>query len=69
MQIEFKLPVFNIFQTPQGLQNLLVSGPLVFDQKNSYALGKISRKINFETYNFAQDLLTMSYVDLIKQFR
>ena len=41
----------------------------MFDQKNSYALGKISRKINFETYNFAQDLLTMSYVDLIKQFR
>jgi len=41
-----------------------VSGPLVFEQKNSYALGAIARKINFDTYNFAEDLLSMSYFDL-----
>lgn len=40
----------------------------MFDQKNSYALGSIQRKINFETYNFAEDLLSMSYFDLIQEF-
>lgn len=36
----------------------------MLDQKNSYALGAISRQINFDTYNFAQNLLSGSFFDL-----
>ena len=64
VQIDFKLPVFNIFQTPHGFSQLVATGSLELQQKSTYALGAANRQIDFDTYHFAENLLQMSFYDL-----
>ena len=59
-----KLPVFSIFQTPNGFQKLHVQGTLNMSQKSAFALGAIKREVNFEEFHFAENLLTTNYFGL-----
>lgn len=66
VNIDFKLPIFNVFQTPYGFSHLQASGNLVLSQKDSLALGSAARQLNFDTNHFAEDLLHESYISLMR---
>lgn len=66
VQIDFKLPIFNVFQTPYGFSHFQASGNLVMSQKDSFALGAAARQLNFDTYHFAENLLFQSYEELFR---
>lgn len=65
VQIDFKLPFVNIFQTPFGFSEFSAIGKLDMSQKAAYALGAANRQIGYDTYHFAENLLSQSYFDLI----
>ena len=62
-----KLPIFSIFQTPNGFAKLHVHGTLAMEQKSAFALGAIKREVNFEEFHFAENLLTQNYFDLLNE--
>lgn len=62
-----KLPIFAIFQTPNGFAKLHVHGTLNLQQKSAFALGAIKREVNFEEFHFAENLLTMNYFEIFNQ--
>ena len=64
LSAKMKLPIFSIFQTPNGFAKLHVNGQLNLQQKSAFALGAIKREVNFEEFHFAENLLTMNYFDL-----
>lgn len=43
IEIDFKFPIYNVFQTPFGFSQLKTSGPLLLEQKDSFALGAAHR--------------------------
>jgi hypothetical protein len=43
VNIEFKMPIFSIFQTPYGFSSLQATGPLVMHQKATFAQGAANR--------------------------
>ena len=58
VDIDFKMPVYNVFETPYGFSSLSVSGELQLKQKESLALGSASRQIGFESvYDLGENLL------------
>ena len=62
-----KLPTFSIFQTPNGFAKLDVHGTLEMHQKSAFALGAIKREINFEEFNFAENLLSMDFLGMFNR--
>lgn len=52
----FKMPVYNIFDTPAGFTNLQASGQLQLTQKQAYQSGAIQRVIGFDSYDIAENL-------------
>jgi len=67
LSAKMKLPIFSIFQTPNGFAKLHASGTLNLHQKSAFAIGAIKREINFEEFHFAENLLTMNYFDLFNK--
>ena len=67
LSAKMKLPIFSIFQTPNGFQKLHVQGTLNMHQKSAFALGAIKREVNFEEFHFAENLLTMDYFSLFNK--
>ena len=61
LNVEFKLPMFNVFHTPNGFRKLHADGSLNLNQKEAYAMGAIKREIDFERYHLAENLLTQSF--------
>lgn len=64
IEIDFKFPIYNIFQTPHGFSKLRSSGNLVLEQKDSFALGAAHRQINFDMFHFAENMLFNDYHSL-----
>ena len=69
LDAKVKLPIFSIFQTPNGFAKLHAQGTLRMEQKSAFALGAIKREVDFETYHFAENLLTMSYLDIFNKIQ
>lgn len=62
-----KLPMFTIFQTPNGFAKIHATGTLNIHQKSSFSLGAIKREVNFEEFHFAENLLTMNYFEIFNK--
>lgn len=67
LDAKMKLPIFSIFQTPNGFAKLHVHGTLNLQQKSAFSLGAIKREVNFEEFHFAENLLTMNYFEIFNQ--
>ena len=39
------------------------------EQKSAFALGAIKREVDFDTYHFAENLLTMSYLNIFNKIQ
>ena len=57
IKASFKLPLFNIFDTPNGFSTLSAEGRLVLDQKEAYMPGAMRREVGFEEFNLAENIL------------
>ena len=69
VQAEFKLPILNIFHTPDGIREFKAIGSLNLNQKDSYALGAIRRQIGFESYHLAENLLTSTFFEVFNKIK
>ena len=67
LSAKMKLPIFSIFQTPNGFAKLHVHGTLNLHQKSAFSIGAIKREVNFEEFHFAENLLTMNYFGIFNK--
>jgi len=62
---QFKLPFFNVFQSPRGgFSKLDVKGSINLKQQETFMLGAIKRGIGFDHRGIADNLMEMNYMDL-----
>lgn len=72
VNMQFKMPTYNVFQTPYGFSKFEAMGDLSMSQKAPFALGSQDRRIGFEDSRdnrktLAEELLHNDFRDLIKR--
>ena len=72
VNMQFKLPTYNVFQTPYGFSKFEALGDLSLSQKAPFALGSQDRRIGFEDdsskrFTIAEQLLHNDFYNLMKQ--
>lgn len=72
VNMQFKLPTYNVFQTPYGFSKFEALGDLSMSQKAPFALGSQDRRIGFEDdqskrFTIAEQLLHTDFYNLMKQ--
>ena len=69
LDAKMKLPMFSIFQTPNGFTKIHAQGTLNLNQKSSFSIGAIKREVNFEEFHFAENLLTMNFFGIFNKIQ
>jgi len=67
IEASFKMPIFNIFDTPNGFSTLSADGTLVLNQKEQYMYGAMRREIGFKEFNMAETLLQSGILSIFNK--